>query len=59
MESKGDRFLEDVSKAYYQATRRRGHEYTLIDANGLIGEVQQRIWSQVEPLLPKQRGKRK
>jgi dTMP kinase len=51
MESKGDKFLRDVSAAFKQAANEDPRIYKIVDGVGSIDEVQARIWKQVEPLL--------
>ncbi|MCZ7645841.1 MAG: dTMP kinase [Planctomycetota bacterium] len=53
MESKGAKFLRDVSAAYKRLAS-RGRGCKLIDAGAPIEEVRARIWKLVEPLLGKQ-----
>ncbi|MBE7463252.1 MAG: dTMP kinase [Planctomycetes bacterium] len=52
MESKGARFLRDVSGAYKRHAERGRGKYKLVDAAGPIEEVRARLWKHVERLLP-------
>ena len=50
MESKGEKFLADVSAAY-RTFAEKSSAYKLIDASGTVEQVQESIWRQVEPLI--------
>ncbi len=51
MESKGNDFLIKVSEGYRSCASAPGSDYLLIDGEGSVEEVQEKIWQQMEPLI--------
>ena len=51
MESKGDVFLRAVADSFRKAAKREPKKYRLIDGQGSLDDVRERIWSEVEPLF--------
>ncbi len=53
MESKGDKFLRAVADAFRNTAKREPKKYRMIDGQGSLDDVRERIWNAVEPLLKK------
>ena len=51
MESKGQTFMQDVTKAYRTFALRKNSPYHLLDGTGSVEDVQERLWRDVAPLL--------
>jgi thymidylate kinase len=51
MESKGAKFINDVSRAFKSQAAKSPSRYRLLDGTQTPDDVEKLIWKEVEPLL--------